>query len=131
MRAAPGLIARETVSEARWRGDWVPYSPQMSTARCAVCSTLRPANASYCPNCGSAFPGGARRPTDRIEAAAQPTDQGEVPVVFGPSRTPVDFSVWAGVKLGVGFVVGTALFALIFWLIVFVVLGMTVSGLGR
>ena len=46
---------------------------------------------------------------------------------FQPSRTPVDFSVLSGVKLGAGFVIGAAVVTLLGWAIVIILLAI---GLG-
>jgi zinc-ribbon domain len=89
--------------------------------RCPTCQTLRPPNASYCPNCGTPFSGG--RPPAPIQADDGLADL----LVPRPERSAVDFSVWAGLKLGAGFVIGASLVILLFWVVVaiFVALGLT------
>ena len=103
----------------------------MSTARCASCSTLRPANSSFCPTCGLRFEG--RAPT-RFSVDSRPGLDDEIQGQTLESlvgRLSVDVSVWTGVKLGVGFAIGATLVGLIGWAIFIVVLGVGIQGLSR
>ena len=98
----------------------------MSTTRCPTCSTLRPANATHCSNCGTAFPGAARAAAAGSLASIPTRDVPDQPT--WPKRVNVDLSIWTAVKLGAGFAVGVALVTLIFWLIVIALLDASLLG---
>ncbi len=101
----------------------------MSTARCPTCSTLRPANASFCAKCGSPFQGGTPRDPGRGQDATAVDDLRDLASYdFGSRRTLVDLTLWTGVKLGIGFAIGVSLVALILSLTVILVLGLDVPG---
>ena len=100
----------------------------MSIARCPACSTLRPANAAYCPKCGSPFQEGRPRNSASIEPPTPVDDLGIGSIDYGPTRTSVDLSAWTGVKLGIGFAVGVALVMLILTIVVVLVLGIDFPG---
>jgi hypothetical protein len=71
------------------------------TSRCATCQALRPPNETFCPQCGTAFD----------------MARGRLPSP-PPKLEPVDFTVWAGVKLGAGLVIGVGLVAAIVFVLV-------------
>ncbi len=101
----------------------------MSAARCPTCSTLRPANAAYCPKCRSPFQGGTPGDRGRGEEPTAFDDlKGVASYDFGSKRTLIDLNLWTGVKLGIGFAIGVALVTLTLWLIVFAVLGASFWG---
>ena len=92
----------------------------------------RPANALYCPQCGSSFPGGAGPRSDPRDDPASldfSPDAAEFDLI--PRRMSVDFSVWAGLKLGVGFTIGASLVGLFLSVVALVLLSMGVGGLHR
>lgn len=82
------------------------------TARCPTCQTLRPADASYCPKCGTPLVTG-RGPEP---SPATDDDRTFDEVRVGPQV--FDLSVWTGVKLGVGFIIGVGLVGAIVFLLV-------------
>jgi hypothetical protein len=67
----------------------------MGITRCAICSAIRPPNASFCPNCGSAY----GSPPDLLGGAI-------------PPRIEVDLSLWTCVKIGIGVTLGSAIVGL-------------------
>jgi hypothetical protein len=48
-----------------------------------------------------------------------------------PTRLPIDFSVWAGLKLGVGFAIGTSLVSMSIVVVVLVLISIGIGGLHR
>jgi hypothetical protein len=94
-----------------------------------TCSTLRPANAAYCPKCGSPFQEGRPRNSASSEPPTPVDDLGSFGSIdYGPTRTSVDLSPWTGVKLGIGFAIGVALVGLILTIVVVFVLRIDVPG---
>src|SRR6476660_2712366 len=104
----------------------------MSTARCPTCSTLRPAGASFCPKCGTPFDRHASPGSGSSSVTALVDDRSDIPTGdSAPWRLSLDMSVWTGVKLGAGFVIGAALVTLVAWAIVIALLALGISGLSR
>jgi hypothetical protein len=78
----------------------------VSISRCRRCQAIRPPNARYCPECGTAF-------------EASPVAW-EAPVTSPRSNegTDVRFSFWTSIKFGAGFAIGASLLSLVLWLFV-------------
>jgi hypothetical protein len=85
----------------------------MSISRCRRCQAIRPPNARYCPECGTAF-------------GAEGSPSGESPPIT-PFARNVEFSFWTSVKFGAGFVIGSTLVGFVLWVFILLLVAIGIS----
>jgi len=90
------------------------YPSKVSISRCRRCQTIRPPNARFCPECGTAF-----------DAAGGRVGEPDAPRFS--ATTEVQFSFWTAIKFGAGFVIGASLLSLVLWLIVLFLIALGLS----